>query len=143
MESLEKINDGILRAVIKQLGGDAEHLANGDIANGLDAGWAGFTYYEECTSFVDSNRNRLIDYLVGMADELGTTPWQLALDFCRRNDIVASYSDTEIVMRLFCARECDGVENIDSVLSWFLLVIACDYWNALTPEQHKKFYDYE
>lgn len=140
MGKIDKVCNGILRAVIEQLGEEdakrIEEVADYRNANG---GWTGFTYYTECSDFFMRHRKALINYFVECAENCGISPWDYAVKAFRKMHKTCGYSDNEICLRLFCGKTCDGVEMIDSVFSWIMLNVAACHYKEMDEKTKNKY----
>lgn len=72
------ISEKLVRAVIRQTG--EENLL--DIANhGANAGFAGFTYYNETVAFFKRHRAEIVELVNRMAEDLGEVPVEMVAGF--------------------------------------------------------------
>lgn len=88
-----KEHSGMTKAEIKDVVG---------VGRGADAGYSGFTYYDDTTEFYDNNEELIWELLEEMADQMGQKPLEL----------VASFG---------CADSITDVKSFKNALAWFVL----------------------
>lgn len=75
------ISPRLIRAVLRQLNGDAKNSLE-DIANhGIDGGFHGFIYHKDTVAFFRRNRKEIVELVESMASELGEDPISVVIGF--------------------------------------------------------------
>lgn len=70
--------------------------------HGVDAGWPGFTYYTDCSSFVEEHREEIMEVIAWDANQLGMSI----------PEFMTSWRDSDQIV--------DGV-SFDTALAWYVL----------------------
>lgn len=111
------------RAILRHL--DREQLA--DVArHGADAGWSGFTYYNETNAFYQAHKADILALAKDMASDFGQDMLELIRGFgCLQGrdghgKRVPDYSLSEIAAALH-SDEGDGSTMIRNAMAWFAL----------------------
>lgn len=112
----------LTRAILRRL--DREQLE--DVArHGADAGWSGFTYYNETCAFYKAHKADILELAKQSADEFGKDMLAMIGDFnCLSSGSYPNrkpdYTATEIGEALFSGRgEC--ADLIRNAMAWFAL----------------------
>ena len=109
----------LIRAVVRQLG-DRSYLE--DVYNhGADAGFPGFTYYNDTTPFWKRNRKEITALVMSMASELGEDPAAMVAGF---NCLKIQPSDFEEMQDIYSALgngQPSDDSTVPNALAWFAL----------------------
>lgn len=125
----------MVRSIVSRLGGWRE--AQGDLESiaehGADAGWSGFTYYNETLSFFKAHKKAILAIVAEMADQCGQGMLETVQSFWRLTHTVDNgcagyvhhmqapdYSVEEIADAIYTGRG-DGADIIKNALVWFTL----------------------
>ena len=88
--------------------------------NGADAGWGGFTYYEDTVTFYKKNRKHILALAREMSDQLGVDTVGMIRDFkcLGRKD----YTEEEVSRTLYDPKyKGDAFRMVANALAWFAL----------------------
>jgi hypothetical protein len=109
-------------AVLRQLGGGREALEQAIEAgrHGADAGWPGFTFYDDTVGFTRRHRAAICGAVEQLAADLGEEPIAMVRGFrCLGGDI----SHRAVSQALWGGRgaDKDEVEQVENALAWWAL----------------------
>ena len=125
----------LVRAVLRQLNGDAkdslQHIAN----HGADGGFHGFIYYSDTVAFFKRNRKDIVALVHSMAEDLGESPVEMvALFGClggrsvrdakgsdrdrKRQEMIREWTPS-VGRCLYGGRLTDDDTNVANALAWF------------------------
>ena len=112
------IDANLIRSVVRTIG-DKESLQ--DVYNhGADAGFCGFTYYNDTVKFFKAHRQAIVELVENMANDLGETPVDMVGNFnCLRSD--KRESMPSISRCLYGGRLTDDDTIVANALAWFAL----------------------
>lgn len=110
------ISERLIRSVIRQLG-DRESLRD-VLRGGADAGFSGFTYYDDTVAFFKQNRREIIELVKRMADDLGENAVNLVMGFRCLKDVT---TEEEVGRVLYGARVTENDTQVANALAWFAL----------------------
>lgn len=108
----------LTRAILKNL--DREQLE--DVArHGADAGWSGFTYYNETVAFFKAHKADILEMAKQDANDFGQEMLEMIRGFrCLGNNSKPDYSTDEIAEAIYAGRgECSDL--IRNALAWYAL----------------------
>ena len=134
-EAIEESNipPRLVRAVLRQLNGDAKDSLR-DIANhGVDGGFHGFIYYKDTVAFFKRNRNDIVALVHSMAENLGETPVEMVALFnclggpAYRKAKDSHYKEQEVLREytpsvgrcLYGGRLTNDDYQVANALAWF------------------------
>ena len=112
------MNEKLIKAVIKQLGG-RENLE--DVTNhGAGSGFCGFTYYSDTIKFFRNNKKLIIELAENMAEDFGEDVLSMINNFNCLKDYELSNSQ---IGKVLYGRFSDSGDNVHimNTLSWFAL----------------------
>jgi hypothetical protein len=106
----------LVRAVIRQISGDKESLA--DIClHGIDGGFHGFIYTRDTVAFFKRNRAEIVQLVRSMADDMGEEPIAFVAGFrCLTSDLETRES---IARCIYGGRLTDDDDTVANALAWF------------------------
>jgi hypothetical protein len=109
----------LIRAVVRQLG-DRSYLE--DIVNhGADAGFPGFTYYNDTTPFWKRNRKEITTLVMSMAQDLGEQPAEMVAGFgCLKIPATDFEAMQDVYSALGNGQPSDD-STVPNALAWFAL----------------------
>ena len=123
----------LVRAVLRQLNGDAKDSLQ-DIANhGVDGGFHGFIYTADTVAFFKRNRKDIVALVHSMAEELGEIPVEMVTLFnclggpAYREAKDSHYKEQEVLREyapgvgrcLYGGRLTDDDTQVANALAWF------------------------
>lgn len=124
----------LVRSTVLQSGGWQyfKERAADIAAHGADAGWTGFTYYNETLPFAKRNKAAILEYGRELAKEMGQdSAYQLIAGFnCLRN---SNYTAGDIAAVIHTGKGDDATE-IFNALAWFVLIALWPWRLANTPD---------
>jgi hypothetical protein len=112
----------VINAVIKSLGGtDSVEDIN---SHGINAGFAGFTYYSDTHQFAIKNRKQIIGMLEYSADQLGEDVVSMVSNFgVFRTSKMDSQDKKDLYIYLGGGKPAQGA--ITNVMAWFAAEEVC------------------
>ena len=130
-----QIDAGLIRAVVRQIG-DKKNL--NDVYNhGANAGYPGFTYYNDTVKFFKNHRKAIVAMVENMADDLGEAPIDMVANFnclagrqLRGNGTYGHDTEHSKAVRelypsvsrcLYGGRMTDDDTTVANALAWFAL----------------------
>jgi len=108
--------DALTEAVIRRIGGPRSEAVQtlGDVANhGADAGFSGFTYYRETSSFFKRHRALILEALKEDADSFGESIDKMMRGWKCLRDV------PEPLLAL--SRKSDDTTTVENALAWYAL----------------------
>lgn len=111
----------LTRAVLKQIGGDRETLA--DVARyGAAGGFCGFTYYKDTSAFYRKNREEIKKLLGETSENYGEGLFSMVCNFaCLRNWEVTEEQVAAVLFGKFGEIDEGDETQIENALAWFAL----------------------
>ena len=112
----------LVRAVLRQLNGDAKGSLSDIARHGIDGGFHGFIYYKDTIAFFKRNRADIVAFVHRMAEDLGESPVEMVALFNYLGGPV--YREVK-----------DSIhEKLEVVREWTPSVSRCLYGGRLTDE---------
>lgn len=71
----------LIRAVLRQLNGNAKQSLPDIVNHGVDGGFHGFVYYHDTIAFFRRNRKEIVQLVEAMASDLGEDPISMVIGF--------------------------------------------------------------
>ena len=112
----------LVRAVLRQLNGDAKESLSDIARHGVDGGFHGFIWYKDTVAFFKRNRKDIVALVHGMAEDRGENPVEMVIRF---NCLVGSQYD----------RNTETAKNEQKVFGeYYPSVGRCLYGGRLTDD---------
>ena len=112
----------LIKAVIKQLGG-TESVQDIN-SHGIDAGYPGFTYYNDTHEFAIKNRKAIVLMLEDSADQLGEEVVQMVSRFGVFGRMAMDANDRKELYKYLGGGKCQQ-STITNVMAWFAAEEVC------------------
>lgn len=111
----------LTRAILKQIGGDREALA--DVArHGAAGGFCGFTYYKDTSAFYRKNREEIKKLLVETSENFGEGFLSMVCNFaCLRNWKIKEDQVAAVLFGKFGEIGEEDEIQIENAFAWFAL----------------------
>lgn len=113
------ISESLIRAVIRQSGGwdNFKEMSKNVTLHGANAGFYGFTYYDDTVSFAERNKTEIVTLLKQSAEMLGECSY---LDVLSTFNCFKGYTKEEILEGFF-DKQSDSYHVVYNALAWFAL----------------------
>lgn len=125
--------ESLIRATIRQVGGWArfKECANEIASHSADAGWPGFTYYEDTVPFSKKNKESILEMARNQADDLGTEMFAMISNFRCMNGLTA----TEVIEAIYSRRSPeDNRTTVFNGMAWYALEEVARAYDDLFPD---------
>lgn len=110
----------LINAVVRQIGSKDQAIEAGN--HGADAGWVGFTYYNDTVAFSKRQRKNIVSLVNEMANEFGQEPTEFVASFRCLKDYLPEIKDS-IERYLYGGKMTDSEDDtqIQNAMAWFAL----------------------
>ena len=123
-QSLSKLTKAVLKFLKDEAGDDDPRQTCRDAAKqGADAGWPGFTMYDDTWNFAHGNKRIILDKLLTTADEIGSgSVLDLVAGFGCLKDMQRTSLERALLMFPMTHPSLDdNVGTVANALAWFAL----------------------